>query len=258
MREREVPIRICRGETPVVIMVVESGSRAKEAAAPSGSRQQGEAQETERTATQGEPTPSIAGANDDMSRQEQSPLSTPEDVGELGVSDRDREWCRPGEKIGAEGRASGNASPHCPRGAAPDAKDTDKAATPLATATVHRENNEVPPKEEADATEGLPHDRMSAVELKGRGGLSWGGAEETAASEQRTKARDQAKRLALEVARLRSSLRATTSELNTERSTRVRVEVGTIYRAMFDRQPVYVCSCPGVQAGYCLRFERGR
>lgn len=48
--------------------------------------------------------------------------------------------------------------------------------------------------------------------------------DETGASEHQ-KTRDQAKRLALEVARLRSSLRATTSELNTERSTRVRLEV---------------------------------
>ncbi|CAN0291904.1 unnamed protein product, partial [Ectocarpus sp. 12 AP-2014] len=47
--------------------------------------------------------------------------------------------------------------------------------------------------------------------------------DETGASEHQ-KTRDQAKRLALEVARLRSSLRATTSELNTERSTRVRLE----------------------------------
>lgn len=48
--------------------------------------------------------------------------------------------------------------------------------------------------------------------------------DETGPSEHQ-KTRDQAKRLALEVARLRSSLRATTSELNTERSTRVRLEV---------------------------------
>ncbi|CAM9360362.1 unnamed protein product, partial [Ectocarpus sp. 4 AP-2014] len=47
--------------------------------------------------------------------------------------------------------------------------------------------------------------------------------DETGASEHQ-KTRDQAKRLALEVARLRSSLRATTSELNTERSSRVRLE----------------------------------
>lgn len=50
---------------------------------------------------------------------------------------------------------------------------------------------------------------------------------DTGASEEKTKAREQAKRLALEVARLRSTLRVTTSELNTERSTRVRLEVRT-------------------------------
>lgn len=230
-------------------MVVESGSRT-EAAAP-GSPQQGKAGEIERTATQqGEPPPSIAvGVDDDVCRQEPSPLSPPEGLEELRASERDKEWCRPGEKIEAEGASRNDASPHCPGGAAPDTEDTGKA-TPLATAAVHREEKK-PPKEEAESTEGLPRDQMSAVALNGRGGPSGGGVEaSTAALELQTKARDQAKRLALEVARLRSSLRATTSELNTERSTRVRVEVRTIYRANCDR-----LSAPGRVAPARVAFD---
>lgn len=169
-------------------MALESGSHTH-AAVPSGSPQEGKAEEIECTTTRDPPPSLAASADDEMCRQELSPLSSPERLGELGAC-------------------------------------TDKA-TPLATTTVLHEGMKQP-KEAAEGTEGLSHNQASVVSLKGgRVGLSGGSVEATAASEQQTKARDQAKRLALEVARLRSSLRATTSELNTERSARVRIEVRT-------------------------------
>eukprot|EP00752_Nemacystus_decipiens_P006460 g5818.t1 len=211
-------------------MVVESGSRTGVAATPYDSRQhEGSGEEIiEGAATQREPPTGIAvGAGNDRCRQELSPLSSPEGLGEWEASEQDKEWCRTGakmKKIDAAAASSGggdDASPPCP-GAAPDTEHTDKA-TPVATAAVHHEGLKQS-KGEVESKEGLPHDQTSVAAPKNQGGLSGCGVEATAASEQQTKARDQAKRLALEVARLRSSLRATTSELNTERSARVRIE----------------------------------
>lgn len=173
-------------------------------------------------ATTGPPNLSAV-ADGDLCRPELSPLSSPEELGELRAGERDRGWDRPGEKIDAEEASGGDACG--------TAEETDRVTHQLATTT---NTTAVPsegmkqPKEEAEGTDGLFHDQTNVVVPKGRGGLSGGSVEATtAASEQQTKARDQAKRLALEVARLRSSLRATTSELNTERSARVRVEVRT-------------------------------
>ncbi|CAM9971170.1 unnamed protein product [Ectocarpus fasciculatus] len=76
-------------------------------------------------------------------------------------------------------------------------------------------------KVEAAGTKVTSSEQNMLIARSGNYSLEQG--DETGASEHQ-KTRDQAKRLALEVARLRSSLRATTSELNTERSTRVRLE----------------------------------
>lgn len=209
-------------------MEMESGGNP-EAEAPSGSPQQGisiaeEIEECTAT-TKGDSPPSVAvGTDHDICRQDLSPLSTPEGLGASGACERGKKWCGPGEKIDAQRSSEvDDASPHCAGDAPPHIEDTDKA-TPLAKAVVRRQDMKQA-KKEAQSIEGSAHDRTSVVVLKGRtSGLSGGGCEATAASEQQ-KARDQAKRLALEVGRLRSTLRATTSELNTERSTRVRIEV---------------------------------
>lgn len=203
-------------------MVLERSSRTQ-AAAPSGSQQQGKAEEIERRATTSDPPPSTAaGVDEEFHQQELSPPSPPEGLGEQGACERDKEWFGPGE-VDADGPKK--VSPHCSGGAAPGTQNHIDKATRIATAAVDDKGMKQS-KEEAEGTEGLPHGQMSVVALKGRGGLPGGNVEATATSEQHTKqARDQAKRLALEVARLRSSLRTTTSELNTERSTRVRIEV---------------------------------
>lgn len=107
---------------------------------------------------------------------------------------------------------------------------TDEAVAPLVIrkrhdpATRRQQPNRPPLPEEDKYTDALHGDQACMVAQKG-GGVIGRSSDDTGAPEEHTKARDQAKRLALEVARLRSALRVTTSELNTERSTRVRIEV---------------------------------
>lgn len=203
-------------------MAFESGSHPQ-AAAPPGSPQRGEAEKIESATTKCDPPPTLAAnADDDAYRQESSPLSSPESRGEIEACKRDWKLCGSGEKIDDdEGAASGGAFP-----GSPGTEDITDKATAQLTTSAHSEVVKQSHKAVECEEEAL-HDQTSVVVRKGQGGLSGDSAEATAASEQQTKAREQAKRLALEVARLRSSLRATTSELNTERSARVRVEVRT-------------------------------
>eukprot|EP00903_Cladosiphon_okamuranus_P008779 g8410.t1 len=222
-------------------MVSESGCDT-EAAAPSGSPKQSrseaaeieecsqqqkrisqgeEIEERALTVAKGDPPPSIAvGADGDMCKQELSPLSAPEGLGgSQAACERDRKKrCGPGDKKIDDAQGSSPGADAFPQ----NTQDPDKA-TPLATAVVRHQDTKQA-EEEAQRKEGLAHDRMGVVALQGRGGISGGGSEGTTAPAEQQKARDQAKRLTLEVARLRSTLRATTSELNSERFTRVRIE----------------------------------
>lgn len=205
--------------------MVPNNSRDTQAAAPSQQQGRADDEEIECTANGDSPRSIAVGADDDTCRQQLSPLSAPEGLGESGRCERERELCEPGEKNDAEGTTSGDdASPHCPRGSAVAGVEGTGKATPSATAAVRRESLNKP-RGRVEDTEGLPPDQASVVAMKGRSGLAEGGVEVKSATEQHQRARDQAKRLALEVARLRSSLRATTSELNAERSVRVRIEV---------------------------------
>ncbi|CAM9878450.1 unnamed protein product [Ectocarpus sp. 8 AP-2014] len=200
----------------------------------------------------------------DMVRQEPSPLSSPEglvappmweedkgvELGETIDVDGARGARGSGSNYGGGGDTSCPRTPGDIRADASGAGDDDPApqllhageAAPLATSKRPEAATCQQPEDRIHSTSGMktssaPAATADNVEAAGThvtsneqdiltarsGNYSLERGDETGASEHQ-KTRDQAKRLALEVARLRSSLRATTSELNTERSTRVRLE----------------------------------
>ncbi|CAB1111366.1 unnamed protein product [Ectocarpus sp. CCAP 1310/34] len=200
----------------------------------------------------------------DMFRHEPSPLSSPEglvaprmweeikgvELGETIDVDGAHEARGSGSNYGGGGDTSCPRTPGDVRGDASGAGDDDPApqllnageAAPLATGKRPEAATRQQPEDRMHSTSGMktssaPAATTDDVEAAGTnvtsneqhiltarsGNYSLEQGDETRASEHQN-TRDQAKRLALEVARLRSSLRATTSELNTERSTRVRLE----------------------------------
>jgi len=164
--------------------------------------------------------------------QQTSPLPSPEGLVESGARGKERESDGPGEKIAAEALSKAPASP-LSDGIHEEGSDTSDIAHPPYLASdphedmrqqLTRKPSEEDLKQRPNPDPSDPSkESTSLVREQEASKILLVPARQT--SEVAHKAREQAKRLTLEVARLRSSLRACTSELNLERSNRVRLEV---------------------------------
>ncbi len=165
--------------------------------------------------------------------QELSPLSSPEGLVGSGAHDRERGWDGASGKIDAEASSRAPASPLSAgiqeEGSIAIVSDI---AHPFVASDLHEDLKEQSNRKPSE--EDLKHQptrkpsnpsKGSTLLVKEQEDSKILPVPEEQTSEVVRKAREQAKRLTLEVARLRSSLRACTSELNLERSNRVRIEV---------------------------------
>lgn len=168
--------------------------------------------------------------------QELSPLSSPEGLVGSGARDQEREWGGPSENIAAEALSRAPAAPLSGGRQEEGSNDIVTDAThPFVASDLHgdmkqqsnQKTSEEDLKQQPDRKPPDPSKESTLLAKEHEDSKILPVPEEQTGEVVR-KAREQAKRLTLEVARLRSSLRACTSELNLERSNRVRLEARAI------------------------------